>query len=369
MWFRMWSLLAGAALAAPIAVDRTWEVVAPPVGTEGVRGALRFVSEQLGGRTVELAGVPLTAERVAGWVASPGAEPLVRVVREDTGRPVDLGDLLYLFDDVLDADLADDALVSVPTGRARSYGLLVHPDDVWKGKARRYPRWEGLPIDVAPEADPLAPAADGDPPGPGWTLRYVNPTEREALVEALAGQRPQADFAARIGDLLGQLEDQGAEVWVTSTVRSRHRGYLMWGAFALSRATSEGAAWALVARLDGLNGEWGLDAPISWRHPDGWEATVEASRLMADAYDVVYATERGARYSSHYDGRAADFVVYGLPRSVTLTAPDGAVETFDLSDPAESRDLSLSVSLVRWIERHYGFSKLLGDHPHWSDAR
>ena len=90
---------------------------------------------------------------------------------------------------------------------------------------------------------------------------------------------------------------------------------------------------------------------------------------MADAYDVVYATERGARYSRHYGGRAADFVVYGLPRTVTLTSPDGTVGTFDLSDPNESRDLSLTVDLVRWIERHYGFSKLLGDHPHWGDVR
>ena len=93
----MWSLWVSIALAAPIEVDRVWEVVAPPVGTEGSRKALRFVSEQLGERTVELAGVAVTAERVRGWTEAPPDEPLLRVVREDTGRPIDLGDLLYLF--------------------------------------------------------------------------------------------------------------------------------------------------------------------------------------------------------------------------------------------------------------------------------
>ena len=368
-WSSMWSLLLPAALAAPLAIDRTWTVVAPPVGPDGTRRALRFIAEQLDGRTVDLAGVPLTAERLQRWVDAPNTEPLLRVVREDTRRPIDLDDLLYFLDDVLEADLARDALVSVPTGRARAQGLLVHTDDIWRGRPRVYPRTDTLPVDVPAEPDTVVAAADGDPPGPGWTARFVNPTEREPLLQDLAAQRPKADFAARIRHLIDQLEAQGAEVWVTSTVRSRHRGYLMWGAFELSRATTDAAARSWVDRLDGLNRSWGLDAPISWWHPDGWEATVEGARQMADAYDVVYATEKGARYSSHYGGRAADFVVYGLPRTVTLTTPDGVQGTFDLSDPQAPRDLSLTVALVRWIERHYGFSKLVGDHPHWNDAR
>lgn len=365
----MWSLLVVAAFAEPLAIDRTWEVLAPPVGPDGARRALAFVGEHLAQRTVDLAGVPLNAARVARWLAAPADEPLVRVVREETRRPIDLGDLLYLFDDVLAGDLPADAVVSVPTGRARSHGLLLHTDDVYKGRPRVYPQGETLAIDVPAEPDQVAPAADGDGPGPGWSARYVNPTGREPLLDALAAERPGADFATRVRHLLAQLDAQGAEVWVTSTVRSRHRGYLMWGAYALSRCEDPAAVAELVGRLDTLNGDWGLDAPITWSVPGGWEATVEAARTMADAYDVVYATERGARYSSHYGGRAADFVAYGLPRELILTAPDGARGVFDLSDPSESRDLSLSVPIVRWIEHHYGFSKLAGDHPHWNDAR
>jgi hypothetical protein len=89
---------------------------------------------------------------------------------------------------------------------------------------------------------------------------------------------------------------------------------------------------------------------------------------MADTYDVVYATEKGARWSHHYSGVAADFVAVGLPRSLRLIAPDGADHTFDLSDPGHTRDLSLSPEVISWIEEHFGMKKLRSDYPHWNDA-
>ncbi len=358
-----------AALAAPLSVDRAWQVLAPPIGPDGPRKALAFAAEQWGNRTLELAGIPLTGERLAAWAESPPEEPLLRTVREDTRRPIDLADLLRLLDDVLAADLPDDAVLHVPTGRARTYGLLVHVDDAWKDRPRDYPRYDELHVDRPEAPTTVEPARDGDPPGPGWTARYLDPTEREPCMAALVEARPESGFAERVEALLDQLEAQGAEVWVTSTVRSRHRGYLMWGAFVLSRSTDEASAAATRSRLERANADWGLEVPISWWHPDGWQATMEAARTMAEAYDVVYATERGARASNHYDGVAVDFVAYGLPRSLTLTAPDGASETFDLSDPSEPRDLSLSPAVVRWVERHFALRKLVADHPHWNDAR
>jgi hypothetical protein len=57
-----------------------------------------------------------------------------------------------------------------------------------------------------------------------------------------------------------------------------------------------------------------------------------------------------------------------MPRSVTLVASDGAVKTFDLSDPNESRDLSLTPRLIEWIEEHFFLEKLRVDYPHWDDA-
>ena len=164
-----------------------------------------------------------------------------------------------------------------------------------------------------------------------------------------------------------QLEQQGAEVWVTSSVRSRERGYLMWGAFLLSRA-SESEVTGIVEQLNAANQAWGLHVPILWRHPEGLQETQEAGRQMADAYDVVYATERGARYSSHYTGKAVDLVAIDLPRTVSLIAPNGTERTFDLSGEDHPRDLSLEPELIAWIETHFAFSKLHSDYPHWTDA-
>ena len=58
----------------------------------------------------------------------------------------------------------------------------------------------------------------------------------------------------------------------------------------------------------------------------------------------------------------------GLPRVLRLTAPDGATGTFDLSDPEQTRDVSLTVPVIEWIEEHYRFEKLRSDYPHWVDA-
>jgi hypothetical protein len=122
-----------------------------------------------------------------------------------------------------------------------------------------------------------------------------------------------------------------------------------------------------VAQLDAINGTW-VTVPIVWSHPEGWMATREAARRMADAYDVVYATEQGARYSKHYDGVAVDFSATGLPRKIELVSPEGTRRTFDLSHPDESRDLSLTPAVVKWIERHFLLEKVTDDYPHWNDA-
>jgi hypothetical protein len=123
-----------------------------------------------------------------------------------------------------------------------------------------------------------------------------------------------------------------------------------------------------VKRIEKLNRDWQLDVPITWRHPDGWRATREAARQMADTYGVDYATEKGAKDSDHYDGAAADIWAVGLPRKLTLVAPDGAKETFDLADPEQTRDLNLTPELIEWVEEHFRFEKLRTDYPHWGDA-
>ncbi len=95
----------------------------------------------------------------------------------------------------------------------------------------------------------------------------------------------------------------------------------MWGAFTLSRATTEAELKRRLALVNQRNKDWKLNIPIQWSHPNGWKATVEATRQMADTYDVVYATERGARSSNHYGGDAADLIAIALPRLCGRTGP------------------------------------------------
>ncbi|MEF8834410.1 MAG: hypothetical protein V5A42_06075, partial [Halofilum sp. (in: g-proteobacteria)] len=351
-----------------IETDRTWDRLPAPEA-DGARATLAAAAAILGDWPIRLAGVALDREVLDELAATPADEPLLRAVRERIGRPVDLIDFLYLLDDL--AVAGDNGLrgqtIHLPSGRARGAGILLHPDDVFDGEPRRY-GGSRLAIYRPRRPADLEPADDGDPLGPHWTARYRNPPDEEAMLAALA-DAGGTDFARRIRVLVEQFRAQGADAWVFSTVRSRERGYLIYGAFILSRADQEATVHQRIETLDRLNREWGLDVPIQWHHPDGWRATVDAAEAMANAYNVVYATRSGARYSSHYGAEAADFAAMNLPRQVTLATPDGQnSRTFDLSDPDHARDLNLAPAMVEWVEGHFGMKKLRSDYPHWTDA-
>lgn len=361
--------LVGVALggAPPIRVDRTWQILPEPKAGE-LTFTLEAAARELGSWTIEVAGVELDGPALAAIAESAQTEPLTRALREATRRPVDAEGLLLLLDDVLvagEAGRRGERFV-ITSGRARSAGVLVHPDEVWKGKDRPYAAKPKIYVDPPREQESFPLAQDGEPPGPNWTMRYRNPDEREALLALLAEGNP--GYAERIASLITQLEAQGAEVWLTSTVRSQERGYLMWGAFILSRCETAAQVEETIATLEDRNQRWDLHVPIQWAHPDGWRATVEAARLMKETYDVVYATEGGARSSDHYGDRAVDVVALGLPRVVSLVDPEGEPGTFDLSHPDQTRDLSMTPELVEWIEERFEVRKLRTDYPHWDDV-
>lgn len=355
------------AVPAPIAADREWEVLAAPTGDR--RASFRAAGEALGDWTISLAGVDIDGPRLVTLAVTAPDEPFVRVVREGMRRAVDLDDLLRFLDDVLVAGAAGrrGERFFVPSGRARSAGILLHPDDVWSGKPRPYPDRPEVAVDEPPPQESFPVAADGEVLGPNWTMRYRAPSEPAEMYRTLAERRPGSTFSTRVAGLVAQLERQGAEVWLTSFLRYRERGYLLWGSFLLRRCEDQACVAQRIAELDAANTAW-AHVPIVWAHPDGWAATREAARRMADVFDVVYATEQGARTSNHYDGTAADFVADGLPRTLDLWAPDGAHRVFDLSAPDHARDLSLEPEVVKWIEAHFGLRKLRSDHPHWDDA-
>ncbi len=354
-----------------IASDREWDVLSSAARGVDQRAALLQAGLELGDWKIHLAGTELDGPRLQAISRMAPQEPLVRVIREALRRPVDLDDFLLFMDDVLREGRAGlrGEVVWLTPGRARKAGILVHSDDVFeRGRPRLYGSAGALSIDRPRPQVELPPAEDGEPLGPRWTVRFRNPEGERELLSALARHPGSRSFAERVESLLRQLREQGAEVYLNSTVRARERGYLMWGAFELSRAQSEGEVAERVAKLRSANSQWRLFVPIQWLHPDGWRATREAAREMADSYEVVYASEQGARASSHYTGEAVDLVAVGLPRGVGLRGVDGAERRFDLSAPGQTRDLSLTPELIDWVERHFGLRKLVSDYPHWSDT-
>ncbi|MCP4499761.1 MAG: hypothetical protein GY822_07345 [Deltaproteobacteria bacterium] len=313
-------------------------------------------------------------EELQAIAENKSGQPFVRHAREVLQRPVDVRDFLLLLDDILAAGrgLLRGRRLHLPPSRLRGSGAFLHPHDVFRKKFKRktyrvYPAGK-TSLWIAP-GKPVADvgrAKNGEILGPPWYRRFPNPGSERTQMKALTSKNP--DFSARLTSLVKQLRKQKVKVVLDSTVRKQQRGYLMYGAFWLSQATSEQQVNKRIRVLRKLNRKWKLKVRIRWRHPDGWQATVNAAREMKDTYGVVYATRRGAEKSDHYDGKAVDVSVPFLPRRLRLTAPDGAKKTFYLQGAEAARDLSLSPKLVEWIDEHFAFEKLKGDYPHWSDA-
>ncbi|HJL41644.1 MAG TPA: hypothetical protein RMG48_10090 [Myxococcales bacterium LLY-WYZ-16_1] len=368
MFVGVW--LAWTAQAAPaLEADRDWDVLQPgPLPAQMAQAAdCRWER-----RSVKLSEVPLKRALFRRLAAQMKDEPPVRVLRETLARPVDPKDFARFVDDLcraLQRASPDGAGWTVPSGRARGHGILLHPREVYRDRAVPYAAKPGtrVRLDPVPDHRDLPRIEDGAPVGPAWARRYLEPESDGEKLKALQVENPP--FARRVRALIRQLRAAGAVVYVESAVRSRHRGYLLYGSHWLGSARSEPEARARIAKLRAYNRKWGLLVPIEWNHPDGWEASVEQAALLADTYGVDYATVRGARRSLHYDGKAIDFVAVGLPRVLRLRAPDGTEATFRLDDPQESRDLSLTPQLVDWVEKHFRLRKLRRDYPHWSDPR
>jgi hypothetical protein len=349
------------ALIAEIPIDRKLEIL-----PEDPRAALLAAAELLGSRKIVVGGYDFDGAALKR-IAESKDESMVRALREGLHRPLDLEDFILFLDDVAAAKQIPGKIV-VTADRARHHGILLHPFDVF-GKPKQRKKYaqkaRTLPIDDPPLQDGLVPAKDFDPVGPSWAARYQQPATFSERLAELEAANP--DFGKNMRSLIEQLEKQGATIIVESAVRSRARGYLIYGSYYLSRARNKADLAHRIARLTSYNRDWKLAVPITWQHPDGFEATIDAARRLADTYGVDFASVRGARSSDHYDGKAIDVVAVDLPRRLTLAAPDGTTTELDLSAPEQSRDLNLTPELIEWIEAHFGVKKLRSDYPHWKD--
>ncbi|MBT6177095.1 MAG: hypothetical protein HOI23_07585 [Deltaproteobacteria bacterium] len=364
------ALFLGAAVSEPMPVNADWDSVPETIQGDS-RGILRVLAKKLGKTPIEISGVRITGNSLLTLAQTPLEESLVQNLRLMVRRPLKLDGLLYFVDDVLrlpESRRAREIVLS--SSRARRLGVLLHPEEVFEDKVRVYPNEElEVHIDRPKVPRSYRPAKDGQILGPEWTARFPNPRGEQAKFVKLGQAVPGNDFHLRVAALLKQFRAQGAEVFVDSTVRAQERGYLIWGSYLLSQVESEKESNETLLELESARKEWELAVPIEWKHPKGWEAGAEAARVMAEAYGVTYATRQGAEASNHYDGLAVDITVVGLPAALTLNAPDGEKRVFDLSHPDHPRDLSLSPTVIAWIEEKYRVFKLKLDYPHWDDYR
>lgn len=359
-----------------VATDRTWQVLPDP-SIAGQAKTLFQAGLRLGDVTIHLGGVTVDGPRLTRIAKISEQEPFVRVLREHLRHAIDAPDFLFFLDDVLFAK-ASGNLRSMPdgsvevwlsSGRARSAGILLHADDVFGEEPRIYgDPSRTLCVEKPQPLSGIRRARNWEQPGANWVLRFPNPSGEKKKIAAIKRKRPRAGFHHRIQSLMQQLRNQGATVVLTSTVRSPKRGYLMWGAYSLAQTQTKKEFKKQLRRVISKNRQWGLKVPIRWKMHTSWRDNVAAAREMADAYDVVYATEAGAKSSNHYEATAVDLMAYGLPRVLVLEAPDHHSEIFDLSAPEQSRDMNLTPELIEWVAEHFQLEKHLKDYPHWNDA-
>ena len=346
--------------------NRTWEILP---GELGPRKALEIAAQKMGVGQIRLAGVlvnRVALESIRRRFS--GQTELNRPFREHLRLPIDASDFLFFLDDLLAVDprLLLKKPVELSASTLRDAGVFLHPDDVFFNKPRRYGEAQKrLLLSTSSQGKVERPAVDGSNIGPRWALRFQQPITESKRMWALYRKNP--DFAQRVRTLLSQLKKQGAFVTVESTVRDRRRGFLLYASYVLSRVKSETELKETTQRLNQLRESWNLDIDIQFRHQAHWRETVHAAQALADDFGVTYATAGGAKNSSHYDGKAIDIYAIGLPRVVTLLAPNGKKRRFDLFADSQNRDLNLTPEMIDWIEENFEFRKLRKDYPHWSD--
>ena len=342
-----------------VMMDRQWDALPPGPLTAQLKAGARCLED----RQIDMDGVVVDASRLRAWSAVAEDAHPERALREASEKPVRIEGFLRFLDDLCRTPGIELAVLT--GGRARKAGIFVSTKAVYRGEPDAYGGGE-LALDEPLDYRTLEAPPDGAVVSPNWAARFLEPESDDAKLEALESANPS--FGRRVRKLIEQLRPTGARVAVESAVRSRARGYLLFGSYWLGHAETPAQIEHRLERLEHYQTTWAQSVPIRWRHPDGDAASVAAARALADTYGVVYATYGGARSSKHYDGDAVDLSVTGLPRRLSLKAPDGATRTFDLSDPSQPRDLSLTPILVEWVEAHFGFTKLRLDYPHWSDA-
>lgn len=167
-----------------------------------------------------------------------------------------------------------------------------------------------------------------------------------------------APFRGNVERFIEALDRAGATVVISSTFRTRERGYLMHWAW---RIVNEHVDPANVPSLNGVN--------ISWMHPgrtvqEAHQSSIAAARQMLVEFDIVRLGVPPALMSRHMVGFAIDMTIRW----------NGSLSIVDAAGNAVVIDSIPRTGLNHQLHRvgaSYGvikFNRRGRDDPHWSDT-
>jgi hypothetical protein len=182
-----------------------------------------------------------------------------------------------------------------------------------------------------------------EPSGVAWVERFPTSRSTDALVDG---------FRQKCEAFLAALEDAGAAVTISATLRPPERAYLMHWSYVITTGAVEPED---VPACPGVDIEW------VHRKPDGApdvDASRAAAAAMVDGYDIAYAP---SLTSLHIFGKAIDISVE-WDGTLKIKQMNGAEKTIG-SLPRSGLNHEL------WaVGAGYGVLKLASDAPHWSST-
>lgn len=139
------------------------------------------------------------------------------------------------------------------------------------------------------------------------------------------------------------LQEAGARVQISATLRPPQRTYLMHWSF---RIANQGADPQTVPSMPGVN--------INWWHGD-LDSSREAARQMVSRYGIVFVPRLT---SSHTQGNSIDMTIRWAG---TLRIKDAQGQVREIGAPNDHNNPALHE-----VGKTYGVIKLVSDPPHWS---
>lgn len=166
--------------------------------------------------------------------------------------------------------------------------------------------------------------------GSAWVSRFPTSSKTSDLLTA---------FATSVDRFISSLQDGGATVAISATLRPPERAYLMHYAYKIAHG---GLPAANVPAMEGVD--------IEWVHATAAASKI-AAKQMVTGYGIVFAPVLTSRHS---EGRAIDMTITG---HIGLTFTDGSNQSVHVKNSTHLNALGAT----------FGVIKLPSDPPHWSD--